>query len=42
MENVEDIIQAQKRRGLVVVATNEPRETAWADVMLRIDCESAS
>jgi heme exporter protein A len=42
MEIVEDIIQAQKQRGLVVVATNEPRETTWADVMLRIDCESAS
>lgn len=42
MEIVEDIIQAQKQRGLVVVATNEPREAAWADVTLRIDCESAS
>lgn len=38
MEIVEEVVSAQKLRGLVVIATNEPREAAWADITLRIDC----
>lgn len=34
---VDAVIQEQKRRGLVVLATNEPRETEYADRCLRLD-----
>jgi heme exporter protein A len=42
MEIVERVVLEQKTRGLVVVATNEPREVAWADVTLRIDGETTA
>jgi heme exporter protein A len=34
---VERIVSDQKARGLVVVATNEPREMEWADITLNLN-----
>ncbi len=34
---VEEIVASQKRRGMVVIATNEPREVAWGDVIVRLE-----
>lgn len=34
---VEDIIARQRARGLVVLATNEPREVAYGDMVLRLE-----
>jgi heme exporter protein A len=42
MEIVENVVKAQKQHGLVVIATNEPREVAWADITLRIDCDTTA
>ncbi len=36
---VEGIIARQRERGLVVLATNEPREVAYGDVVLRLEEE---
>jgi len=33
---VEDLITRQRERGLVVLATNEPREVAYGDIVLRL------
>lgn len=37
MGMVEAVVAEQKRRGLVVVATNEAREVAWGDTVLRLE-----
>ncbi len=34
---VQEIVASQKRRGMVVIATNEPREVAWGDVVVRLE-----
>ena len=39
---VKETVAAQKRRGMVVIATNEPREVEWGDVTLRIDGGTAT
>lgn len=36
---VESIISAQKRRGLVVIGTNEVREVGWGDRVVRLGAE---
>lgn len=37
---VEDIIARQRAQGLVVLATNEPREVAYGDMVLRLEEEA--
>jgi len=36
IEIVERVVAEQKGRGLLVIATNEPREVEWADVTLKL------
>jgi heme exporter protein A len=33
---VENVVEEQKERGLVVIATNEAREVAWGDAVVRL------
>jgi heme exporter protein A len=37
---VERILAQQRERGLVVLATNDPREVAWGDRVIRLGEES--
>lgn len=34
---VESVLDEQRRRGAVVIATNEPRELAWGDAVVDLD-----
>jgi heme exporter protein A len=37
METVETIVNAQRERGITVIATNDPRELRFADYLLTLD-----